>query len=207
MKFGCIAMALLALHARAWAADVTVYMKSEGVGTTYPAKKIASSIFHRVGITVAWKTGEPPAQAAAGLWLRVILAERTPEARLPGALAVSYPFAACTNSITVFQDRIREQARRADWEASLLAYVLVHEITHALQQVDRHSEEGVMKAFWTAKDRDDIFRGRMALLETDAQLLRHGMTGGCRRSRPVHWPVRITNFSPSGVTANAFRPE
>jgi hypothetical protein len=207
MRVGWMAMALLALHGRGSAADVTVYIKSEGVGTTYSAKKIASSIFHKAGISVAWKTGEPPVEGTAGTWLRVILAERTPEDRLPGALAVAYPFASCTKSITVFQDRIRAQVQRPDWEAWLLAYVLVHEITHALQKVDRHSDEGVMKAYWNARDRDDIFRGRMALQETDVQLLRHGMTVGCRRSPPVHWPVRITNFSPSGVTTNAFRPE
>jgi hypothetical protein len=156
---------------------------------------------------VAWKTGEPPAHETSGSWLRVVLGERTPEDRLPGALAVAYPFAACTQSITVFNDRIREQVRRPDWEASLLAYVMVHEITHALQKVDRHSEEGVMKAYWTARDREDIFAGRLGFQETDVHLLHSGMAVGCRRSRPVHWPVRITNFSPSGVTANAFRPE
>jgi hypothetical protein len=34
----------------------------------------------------------------------------------------------------------------------LLAHVLVHEITHVLQGVDRHSAQGVMKAHWDIPD-------------------------------------------------------
>jgi len=34
----------------------------------------------------------------------------------------------------------------------LLGHVLVHEITHVLQGVSRHSEEGVMKARWNIPD-------------------------------------------------------
>ena len=34
----------------------------------------------------------------------------------------------------------------------LLAHVLVHEITHVLEGVDRHTGQGVMKARWTEDD-------------------------------------------------------
>ena len=35
---------------------------------------------------------------------------------------------------------------------ALLAHVLVHEIAHILQGINRHSDEGVMKAHWDAND-------------------------------------------------------
>ena len=49
-------------------------------------------------------------------------------------------------------------AERLNGEASpgraalVLAHVLVHEITHALEGVSRHAETGIMKAHWTLAD-------------------------------------------------------
>ena len=50
--------------------------------------------------------------------------------------------------ITVFIDRI-EQMRAP---SNVLAHVMVHEITHLLQGIGRHSATGVMKGVWTAGD-------------------------------------------------------
>jgi len=36
--------------------------------------------------------------------------------------------------------------------SSVLAHVLVHEVTHILQGIPRHSESGVMKAQWDSND-------------------------------------------------------
>jgi hypothetical protein len=34
----------------------------------------------------------------------------------------------------------------------LLCHVIVHEITHVLENIDRHSAEGIMKAHWSDRD-------------------------------------------------------
>jgi hypothetical protein len=71
---------------------------------------------------------------------------RTPGSFMPGSLAYVVPNAG--SHITVFLDRIEEM--RAP--SNVLAHVMVHEITHLLQGVGRHSASGVMKEVWSARD-------------------------------------------------------
>jgi hypothetical protein len=193
MRIASFVMTLLALNGNATAADVTVYVASQGNTSTYAAKRIAESVFRKSGLTLAWETQAPTIGGTPGIWLRVILAEQTPDERLPGALAVAHPYD-CTKTITVFNDRIRSIARRPELESALLAYVLVHEITHVLQRVERHSDEGVMKASWSPDDRAKIFARRLTLIEEDIQLIRQGLAAGCRR--------QFTDRSESGIAAH-----
>jgi hypothetical protein len=53
-----------------------------------------------------------------------------------------------------------------------LGNVLAHELTHELEGVARHSSEGLMKAFWSARDYADMVRGPLALAAVDLDLLR-----------------------------------
>ena len=78
-------------------------------------------------------------------------------------LAYALPFEG--THIVVFYDRV-EECVRADLFPTLLAYVLVHEITHILQEITRHSATGIMKRalgparlFRHAKERSDLYRG------------------------------------------------
>jgi hypothetical protein len=64
--------------------------------------------------------------------------------------------------IVVFYDRIAKGSAR-EGAGPRLAQVLVHEITHILEGVKRHSGSGVMKARWAEWDLFDmvqIRRGR-----------------------------------------------
>jgi hypothetical protein len=53
--------------------------------------------------------------------------------------------------VFVLADRLKKTADPV-LLPTLLAHVLVHEITHVLEGVSRHSETGLMKAHWTGKD-------------------------------------------------------
>jgi hypothetical protein len=55
----------------------------------------------------------------------------------------------------VFWDRIEHPSYPAS-KGVILTHVLVHEITHILQRIDRHSESGVMKAAWANQDYRDM---------------------------------------------------
>jgi hypothetical protein len=195
IRIGSFVMALLAIGVDAAAADATVYVTSESAISTYAAKRIAGSMFRKVGVVIDWGTGTPHA-GTPGIWLRIILSSRTPEDRLPGALAVAFPYAGCTKGITVFYDRIQSLASGSNREA-LLAYVLVHEITHVLQGTDRHSEEGVMKARWNLKDRSRIFERRLAFEDDDVMLIRRGANAGCRGR-----PATLMGRSESGIVSH-----
>jgi hypothetical protein len=117
MRIGWISVALLAFSRYAAAEDVTAYVTMKGVAGTDAAKRIASSLLQKAGVSIAW-TPKPPAAGAPRIWVRIELAEGTPDERLPGALAVSYPYGGCSRSITVFFDRVRMLARGVDRESA-----------------------------------------------------------------------------------------
>jgi hypothetical protein len=59
----------------------------------------------------------------------------------------------------------------------VLGYVLVHEITHILEGISRHSESGLMKAHW---DKADFFymRGNaLRFAQEDIKLIYLGLEG------------------------------
>ena len=196
MRTGWIFMAILAITRSAAAADVTVYVTSDRGPLNYWTKTIANSIFQKAGVAIDWRS-RPPVTGAPGTWLRIELAEHTPDELLPGALAVSYPYAGCAKGVTVFFDRIRGMARGLEHESALLAYVLVHEIAHVIQGVDRHSDAGVMKARWSAADRDAIFERRLGFLEDDVLMMQQGLAGG----RPFH-SATLIGRSESGTAVH-----
>jgi hypothetical protein len=57
----------------------------------------------------------------------------------------------------------------------LLAHVLVHEITHLLEGIDRHSESGVMKAHWSSDDTLEMAWKPLAFTEEDKYLIHRGL--------------------------------
>jgi hypothetical protein len=178
------------------AANVTAYVTAEGTTLTYAAKVIATSIFKKAGVAIDWRGPKPPINGIPATWLRVELLERTPAEVQPGALAFAYPYAGCSKRISVFIDRIRSLAHGPEDESALLAYVLVHEISHVIQGVERHSDTGVMKAHWSAQDRAEIFARRLGFLDQDVLMLRNGL---------VHWdrdPTVLTHPSEAGIAAH-----
>ena len=57
----------------------------------------------------------------------------------------------------------------------ILAHVMVHEITHVLQGVSRHSESGVMKATWTMKEYGEMLPKPLPFTDDDVLLIRLGL--------------------------------
>jgi hypothetical protein len=74
----------------------------------------------------------------------------------------------------VFWDRIERQRRFAP-PVVVLAHVLIHEITHMLQGVARHSESGVMKSQWTAEDQRAMASKPLPFTPLDVELIQHGL--------------------------------
>jgi hypothetical protein len=85
-----------------------------------------------------------------------------------------------TGSITVFYDGIRPMFD--NWPSlvpTFLAHVLAHEIGHALQGQNRHSETGIMKAQWTVGDSRAMQDGPPPFTPFDVGLIRAGMWHSC----------------------------
>ncbi len=197
MRIGWIGMALLALNGHARGGEFTVHVSMDSAAGTYAAKRIAASVFAQAGVRIVWRTAEAP--IAGPFSLHIHMSESTPDELLPGALAVAYPYGGCTRSIAVFRDRIRLLSVRGEREPALLAYVLIHEITHVLQGIDRHSDAGIMKARWNEDDRAAIFASRLRFDEEDTFLMRKALGEG--------GPCRTLTVTARSAAGTARRPE
>ena len=130
----------------------------------------ASKIFAEIGVRIDWLPHTRDCDAIEGIV--VSLSDETPATKYPGAWAYARPYEGI--HIEVFYDRMQKKMGNAG-APRLLAYVLAHEITHILQGVDRHSETGIMKAFWDEGDYFDMGRGRLKFTPSDIRLIRLGL--------------------------------
>ena len=53
---------------------------------------------------------------------------------------------------------------------------MVHEITHVLERIKRHSEEGVMKARWSPQDYLHMDTDPLPFAADDVRLIREGLS-------------------------------
>ena len=170
-----VAMAAVAgITARA-ARNVTVYLDNDlhTGGVMYQAQGRVAKAFAEVGVRIEWHSGRPPGtQPEREPAIVVRLAEDTPADYRPGALAFAKVYEGV--HITVFWDRIESQCRLVP-PVVLLAHVLVHEITHILQGVDRHSESGVMKSRWTAQDQRAMASKPLPFTPLDVELIQRAL--------------------------------
>jgi hypothetical protein len=143
--------------------------------TTGQAEAIASKMFAGIGVTIDWRRGLPgcPAQG-----IQISVSDRTPESFMPGSLAFARPYEGI--HVRLFYDRIAD-AGDAVLLPRLLAHVLVHEITHILQKICRHSAHGVMKALWEQKDYSQMRWKPLTFADEDIDLIRSGLTAQAAR--------------------------
>ena len=172
-----VAIVVLAMGMSARAKDkVRVYMEDSSVvpgGVLNQGRLMASEIFAGINVRVEWRTGHPSGvQTEREPVIEISFAEHTPTDYLPGALAAAKVYEGV--HITVFWDRLDRRTRAAP-AAVVLAHVLVHEITHILQGVDRHSDSGIMKAGWTPSDYVEMSLKPLPFTSVDVELIRRGL--------------------------------
>jgi hypothetical protein len=144
-------------------------------GTVERAKQVAAKMFAGIGINVQWRASDPEPQQGLSIDVSLI-SDESPGEQDQAALAEAYPYAGATGHITVRYDRVRNSVGASrDLEPTLLAHVLVHEMTHVLECLDRHSETGVMKSHWTAEDYYDMRWKPLTFTREDVELIRMGM--------------------------------
>ena len=137
------------LHA---ADQVVVYVDNDILVdkmTLCRAEGLASRMFTRIGVSVKWRSGNPPRDDMGAT--AVSLVSGVPDQFHPGALGYATIFPHAAGRAFVFADRLKKGVD-PNLLPTLLAHALVHEITHVLEGVNRHAETGVMKAHWTGKD-------------------------------------------------------
>ena len=163
------------------ARTVTICMDSAHDIQIRFATRLAADMFSAVGIRTVWRLdGLCPLLSDA---IQVRFAPQTPNNERPGALAYARPYEG--TRIVVYYDRLQSLvASESGCKGQInrvLAYVLVHEITHILEGVSRHSPDGIMKAIWDKSDYFQMAGGKFALAPQDIDLIDMGLDARARR--------------------------
>jgi hypothetical protein len=174
MKILKMAVMVWMAHAAAHGSDgrqkLTVCLRVDAVERrmiTPRAKELAARMFADIGISLEWMAWERACEVSqAPIFIEVRSA--APEEYRPDALAYALPY---RSHITVFLDRIETM----ESPAIVLAHVMVHEITHVVQGVCRHSETGLMKAHWGRKDLLEMLRTPLPFAPEDLVLFQSGL--------------------------------
>jgi hypothetical protein len=130
------------------------------------ARSRASQMFSQIGVAIQWRCGGSRPRN-----ITVRITEATSPGFRPDALAYAEPF---QNHIQVLYNRI-EAAAPASVAPAVLAHVLVHEITHVLEDVSHHSGTGIMKAQWNSDDYHIMASHPLPFAAVDVELIRSGI--------------------------------
>ena len=178
MKLTAMVIMMAATAAGVWAAEngepqrkVTVCAEHGTAGpVAHSAEVLVARMFAKIGVQIEWRVANSCARIENAL--AITFSDGTPANQLPGALAYALPYEG--THLVVFYDRIKGQVKDAVVPI-LLAHVLVHEITHILQGVSRHSASGVMKAAFSAADHDEMKRKGLSFTQEDLDLIHIGL--------------------------------
>lgn len=133
------------------------------------AQTTAARMFEAIGVTIDWRSTHNCADERD---IVIELRSATPQDYQPVVLAQALPYEG--SHIRVFYDRVQNAAEPGIF-SQLLAHVLVHEITHILEGIVRHSDTGVMKAHWDGKDYDAMISKRLLFAPEDILLIHDGL--------------------------------
>jgi hypothetical protein len=155
---------------------VSVYLSNTAIVPSkvmFVSQNLAARMFVSAGVRIVWRIGVP-ADLGPGRDRAIVIriAEHTPANYLPGAMAFARPYQG--EQITVFYDRLK-QAVVPFTLPTLLAHVMVHEITHILQGIKRHSESGVMKPHWDGGDYMAMVKKALPFTKVDVELIHRGL--------------------------------
>jgi hypothetical protein len=140
------------------------------------AKQMAAGMFATIGISLDWK--DCPHGSEPSPPIVIDLVADTPLDFMPGVLA--YSVLDGSGHIIVFLDRIEKVA----YPAIVLAHVIVHEITHVVQAVNRHSSTGIMQARWRRHDLCDMRLKALPFAPEDVDLIYQGLSQRRRFAKP-----------------------
>ena len=175
---GIAMMAALSATAKDCSVDVyVVSVVSKPVGPlVYSARSKVTAMFREIGVTVRMRDGNPRPDASSpcGAPIVIRIEDSTGYDGPADALAHAMPYQAGT-LIHLFLDRVARKSNQPAFLMALLAHVMAHEIGHVLQQIARHSDEGMMKANWSGKDYQAMERKTLPFAPIDVEFIRDGL--------------------------------
>jgi len=151
--------------ASAQKANVTVCMEP-APQVLMGVRPLASAMFASIAVRIDWRELDSCPAGVGAIQVRLRYDSTRVRDSGPEALAFAQPYA---RTVVVFLDRVQELNRNRG--ISVMAYVLVHEITHVLEGISRHSSTGIMKARLDYRDYFEMRRKPLAFAQEDVNLI------------------------------------
>jgi hypothetical protein len=157
----------------------------------WQSQDVVSEIFTKIGIDVTWRAhrGKGSKEVAtvveksAQCDLTVEIVDQAPANLNPRAIAMALPFGDQGARIVIFYERVIPVLREhRDHQATILGYVLAHELGHILQGVTHHSLTGIMRARWTEDDFAHMSNKELTFTVEDVVLMK----------RYVEWQLSLS---------------
>ena len=128
-------------------------------------KATVVSIFRGIGVDVRWEEC-----AASEFEIRVM--SNAPAGARREVLATTR---LAPREVFVYADRVQALMVKSHPAVQQIAfaYVIAHELGHAIQGVARHSEEGIMKPRWSGEDLTAMLFHDLRFAEADAVMIRN----------------------------------
>lgn len=170
----------------------------------WKSQAVASAVFAKIGIQLKWRfDGRKPAAKTVAFQggeslTSTLTAEIVPQAPAnlnPNALGMVTFSANSPTRIHVFYDRMAPLLRQhRAHDASILGYVVAHEIGHLLRGISHHSETGAMRTRWTEDDFSKMATGQLLFTSEDAVFMRSYFA--------PHWQWAQRTASPEAQVPN-----
>lgn len=150
------------------------------------ARSLVSVIFAQIGVNLTWHAKLSDCDTLPGASVRTTFkirwAEDAPHTLPSGSLAAARPFGWSDSSITLYQIPLQRFLRQyVNAPGPMLAYVVAHELAHAMQGLDYHSAQGILKANWSYREYFMMLSRTLTFSATDVDLIRAGLEA----KRPV----------------------
>ncbi|NIV33155.1 MAG: hypothetical protein GWN58_28010 [Anaerolineae bacterium] len=159
------------------------------------AQETTGKIFDRMGLAIHWLTcktdgsesnpvcrQEPAVNEIVARILRRSKAIRRSTGDITGATAMRVDPKGGNGFVTVFWDRVMEEARLVKLSPELvMGHILAHELGHILLPEDGHSRRGIMQAQLQDKDWERASLGALVFTGEQAEAIRAGVRARGRR--------------------------
>jgi hypothetical protein len=146
------------------------------------AQAITTRIFAQIGVRLQWQpdrgnmAGVVAACDQRSLALHLDYVAGVSDYVRPDVFARTLLSSQDAPSIVIFADKLKVVSQvRPRLQTKLLAHVLAHEITHALQGIGRHSATGLMQARWTESDYQQMMVEALPFEPIDVDLIYQGV--------------------------------
>ena len=167
--------------------------KVEDDQTLSLAKGYATRIYRLIGVELRWKSTcsqaeleAPGTRLAPNLTtLGLVWAGTAPATLPPGARASAYPFQPTGTRITVYQDRLASPMQDHNRAAAMLGHVLAHEIGHVLLGHNGHSQEGLMKPYWTSLEQGSMRCKLISFTAGEGEIIRRRLDAFALNAKSV----------------------